>query len=127
MISREVATRSRCARDELARPRPACEVLLEQRPAAQTVMPGLWELPALRDADVPESELRMTVRHAIMQVNYYVRIRTVFEDDVDAMTVAGGKRRWVPLGEAGGHGADRSGPQGARPLASAADARTGHD
>ena len=44
----------------------------------------------------------MTVRHAIMQVNYYVRIRTVFEDDVEAMTVAGGERRWVPLGEARG-------------------------
>jgi A/G-specific adenine glycosylase len=78
------------------------EVLLEQRPAAQTVMPGLWELPALREAEVPESELRMTVRHAIMQVNYYVRIRTVFEDDVEALAVAGGERRWVPLGVAAG-------------------------
>ncbi|MGA2168396.1 MAG: A/G-specific adenine glycosylase [Terracidiphilus sp.] len=78
------------------------EVLLEQRPASLTVMPGLWELPALRDTAVPEEELRMTVRHAIMQVNYYVRIRTVFEDDVEAMTVAGGERRWVPLGEAAG-------------------------
>ena len=56
----------------------------------------------MRDAAVPEEDLRMTVRHAIMQVNYYVRIRTVFEDDVKAMTVAGGKRRWVPLGEAAG-------------------------
>jgi hypothetical protein len=37
-----------------------------------------------------------------MQVNYYVRIRTVFEDDVDAMTVAGGERRWVRLSEAVG-------------------------
>ncbi len=36
----------------------------------------------------PREELRMTVRHAIMQVNYYVRIRTVFEDEVEAMTVA---------------------------------------
>ena len=44
----------------------------------------------------------MTVRHAIMQVNYYVRIRTVFEDDVEAMTVAGGERRWVSLGKAAG-------------------------
>ena len=78
------------------------EVLLEQRPAAQTVMPGLWELPALREADVPEPELRMTVRHAIMQVNYYVRIRNVFEDDVEALTVASGLRRWVLLSEAGG-------------------------
>jgi A/G-specific adenine glycosylase len=63
-------------------------------------MPGLWQLPALLSIEVPETELRMTVRHAIMQVNYYVRIRTVFEDDVDALTVQGGLRRWVPLGEA---------------------------
>jgi A/G-specific adenine glycosylase len=78
------------------------EVLLEQRPAALTVMPGLWELPALLDAVVPQNELRMTVRHAIMQVNYSVSIRTVFEEDVEAMTVTGGERRWVPLGEAAG-------------------------
>jgi A/G-specific adenine glycosylase len=76
------------------------EVLLEQRPAALTVMPGLWELPALLDTVVPEDNLRMTVRHAIMQVNYSVRIRTIFEKDVDAMTLTGGERRWVPLGEA---------------------------
>lgn len=78
------------------------QVLLERRSAAQTVMPGLWELPALREPEVPANDLRMTVRHAIMQVNYYVRIRTVFEDDVKAMTVPGGKRRWVPLSEAAG-------------------------
>ncbi len=78
------------------------EVLLEQRPATVTVMPGLWELPALAEANVPEGELRMTVRHAIMQVNYYVRIRTVFEDDVPALTAPAGERRWVPLAEAGG-------------------------
>ncbi len=76
------------------------EVLLEQRSAQQTVMPGMWELPALRESEVPEEDLRMTVRHAIMQVNYYVRIRTVFEDDVDAVTVRRGERRWVPLAEA---------------------------
>ena len=75
------------------------EVLLEQRAETQTVMPGMWELPVLREAKVPEKDLRMTVRHAIMQVNYYVRIRTVYEDDVEAMTVAGGERKWVPLAE----------------------------
>jgi len=76
------------------------EVLLEQRGTQQTVMPGLWELPALRDVGVPEEDLRMTVRHAIMQVNYLVRIRTVAEGDLELMTVAGGERRWVALGEA---------------------------
>ncbi|MGA2571466.1 MAG: A/G-specific adenine glycosylase [Terracidiphilus sp.] len=76
------------------------EVLLEQRPASATVMPGMWELPMLLDADVPAEELRLTVRHAIMRVNYYVRIRTVFEDDAETMTAKSGERRWVPLGVA---------------------------
>ena len=78
------------------------EVLLEQRPASNSVMPGMWELPALRSSAVPEKDQRMIVRHAIMQVNYYVRIRTLFEDDVDAHTVLNGDRRWVPLTEAAG-------------------------
>jgi A/G-specific adenine glycosylase len=78
------------------------EVLLEQRPASLTVMPGMWELPALTRPEVPDEALCLTVRHAIMQVNYYVRIRTVFEDDVEALTVLGGARRWVPLREAEG-------------------------
>ncbi len=78
------------------------EVLLEQRPAEMTVMPGMWELPTLLHSDVPNKELRMTLRHAIMQVNYYVRIRTVFEDDVETMTASCGKRRWVPLSEVAG-------------------------
>ncbi|HEY6489252.1 MAG: A/G-specific adenine glycosylase [Terracidiphilus sp.] len=73
------------------------EVLLEQRPDTVTVMPGLWQLPVLREVAMPESELRMTVRHAIMQVNYYVRIRTVFEGDVDTLTLSEGRRCWVPL------------------------------
>jgi A/G-specific adenine glycosylase len=78
------------------------EVLLEQRPASLTVMPGLWELPTLRESAVPNEALKMTLRHAIMQVNYYVRIRTVFEDDVAALTVPGGELRWVPLQDAEG-------------------------
>lgn len=77
------------------------EVLLERRPADLTVMPGLWQLPVLRDAAVPDSELRMTVRHAIMQVNYYVRIRSVEEKEVDPLTEPGGERCWVPVADAG--------------------------
>jgi A/G-specific adenine glycosylase len=76
------------------------QVLLEQRPASLTVMPGLWELPALKEMAFPKKELCMTVRHAIMQVNYQVRIRTVSEEDTEALTVPGGLRRWVSLDEA---------------------------
>jgi A/G-specific adenine glycosylase len=77
------------------------EVLLEQRPASLSVMPGLWGLPALKSAAVPQKSLMMTVRHAIMQVNYYVRIRVVPEEIVNKLTVAGGERLWVPVTEAG--------------------------
>src|SRR5580658_2450192 len=99
MVSREIA----CAlsvRTSREAGRANREVLLQRRPASLSVMPGLWELPALSDTAVPEKEQRMTVRHAIMQVNYYVRVRTVFEDDIESITVAGGERRWVPLREA---------------------------
>jgi A/G-specific adenine glycosylase len=100
MTSREVGyalvVRSGSVMDE-----DCSEVLLEQRAARQTVMPGLWELPTLRDVNVPEEDLRMTIRHAIMQVNYTVRIRSVAEGDVELLTVASGERRWVPLDEAG--------------------------
>jgi A/G-specific adenine glycosylase len=101
MMSREVAY-ALCVRTGRKPGLDHREVLLEQRPASLTVMPGMWELPALRDPQVPENELRMRVRHAIMQVNYYVRIRNVFEDDVEAMTVAGGERRWVELSATAG-------------------------
>ena len=76
------------------------EVLLEQRPVTNTVMPGLWQLPVLRDVAVPAADLRMTVRHAIMQVNYIVRVRDVDECDVDSLTVHDGIRRWVRLTQA---------------------------
>ncbi|MGA3100775.1 MAG: A/G-specific adenine glycosylase [Terracidiphilus sp.] len=77
------------------------QLLLVQRPMHTTVMPGMWELPALIHPEVHGSELRMTLRHAIMQVNYYVHIRSVGEEDVEAVTAAGGERRWVALHEAG--------------------------
>ena len=101
MLSREVA-HALSVRTGRHSNQGSREVLLELRPASQTVMPGMWELPLLKETAVPAEELRMTVRHAIMQVNYYVRIRTVFEDDVDAITLNSGARRWVPLHEAEG-------------------------
>ena len=73
-------------------------VLLEQRPPTVTVMPGLWELPILRE--IPDAGVRMTVRHSIMNVNYVVRIREVRAEEVADLTVAGGEQRWVPLHEA---------------------------
>lgn len=76
------------------------EVLLEQRSAGQSVMPGLWELPLLASANVPDESLSLAVRHAIMQVNYDVRVRAVSAKEARALTIKGGERRWVPLEEA---------------------------
>jgi A/G-specific adenine glycosylase len=76
------------------------EVLLEQRAATQTVMPGMWELPMLREAQVPGEQLRLAVRHAIMQVNYSVQVATVLQDDVESLTMpaaAPESRHWVRL------------------------------
>ena len=89
------------------------EILLEQRPAAMTVMPGMWELPALRDADVAAEDVRMTVRHAIMQVNYVVKICDVREGEVEDVTLLVGERRWVGLKDAGAMALTGTGAQGA--------------
>lgn len=76
------------------------EVLIEQRPESLTVMPGLWELPTLSDVVVPDADVLMTVRHAIMHVNYYVRVRNVSEEDVETLILPGGEREWIPLAKA---------------------------
>jgi len=52
----------------------------------------------LREAVVPEKDMCLTVRHAIMQVNYRVRIRAVSEGDIDAVTIpaaSGAGFRWA--------------------------------
>ena len=98
MLSREIA-RALCVRQASSAEEGGKEVgqlLLECRPMELSVMPGMWELPALREATIPQGELLMTVRHAIVQVNYYVRIRSVNEKELETLGVEGGERRWVP-------------------------------
>ena len=75
------------------------EVLLVQRGPEQTVMTGMWELPALRESHVAAGQLRLTLRHAIMQVNYTVRIRRVLEEECDALTQPSNRRRWFRVVE----------------------------
>jgi len=75
------------------------EVLLEQRAATNTVMPGMWELPTLAEIAVSLKET-MTVRHAIMQVNYTVRVHALTPHDVSAIAMNSVRQRWIPLAEA---------------------------
>jgi hypothetical protein len=44
----------------------------------------------------------MTVRHAIMNVNYVVRVQDVPVEELASLTVSNGERRWVSLHEAVG-------------------------
>lgn len=78
------------------------EVLLEQRAAANTVMPGMWELPSLAGLDGADQELLMTVRHSIMQVNYVVRVYAVLPQSVSDEAKSDVARRWIRLEEAEG-------------------------
>jgi len=68
------------------------EILLEQRSPTSSVMPGLWELPAL---DAPKTHPRdsiLTVRHAIMQVNYTVHVHSLIEKQLAS---SANQRCWV--------------------------------
>jgi A/G-specific adenine glycosylase len=75
-------------------------VLLEQRDANNTVMPGLWELPVYANEDGPGLVPVMKVRHAIMNVNYVVRVYGVSAVKGDR-GAKGKTRRWVRAEEAG--------------------------
>jgi A/G-specific adenine glycosylase len=77
------------------------EILLEQRAATHSVMPGMWELPALTQDSAPGLEARMTVRHAIMQVNYTVHVCGVSTEQLSSLGDNPATRRWIPLHEAG--------------------------
>ncbi len=73
------------------------EVLLEQRAASNSVMPGMWELPSLCDEEAVGSKARFTVRHAIMQVNYVVHVCELHEESAALLKLNGSERRWVSL------------------------------
>lgn len=78
------------------------EILLEQRAETNSVMPGMWELPSLAIADKSGFEERLTVRHAIMQVNYTVRVYALPPHEVSAIAGGAMHQRWVSLAEASG-------------------------
>jgi A/G-specific adenine glycosylase len=71
------------------------EVLMEQRSETATVMPKMWELPKLTDAEVSEEETVLVARHAIMNTNYYVRVRSVQAGDLATIAATRNKRRWA--------------------------------
>jgi A/G-specific adenine glycosylase len=76
------------------------EVLLVQRAASNTVMPGMWELPLLAGGTLEDMRPAFAVRHAIMQVNYIVHVYEMCEADMAWPAGSGEERRWVSRGQA---------------------------
>jgi A/G-specific adenine glycosylase len=64
----------------------ATHVLLEQRPASASLMPGMWELPEVALETTDEAEI--TLRHAITVTNYRVHVL--------GLSVEEAERRWAP-------------------------------
>ena len=73
------------------------EILLEQRSGDNTVMPGLWELPPMEPPRSPATGLVLTVRHAIMQVNYTVRVHSI---DAGHLQQSPAHRIWISADQA---------------------------
>ncbi|MGA7886137.1 MAG: A/G-specific adenine glycosylase [Acidobacteriaceae bacterium] len=76
---------------------PKSEVLLERRPADAAQMPGMWELPQVKETQEHAASALLTVRHAITNTNYYVTVYGVEMAERDRLTKPVGERKWVPL------------------------------
>lgn len=76
---------------------PKSEVLLEQRPANATQMPGMWELPRLKEGHQEISAQLLTLRHSITNTNYYVTVYGLNITEQRLLAPAVGQREWIPL------------------------------
>lgn len=76
---------------------PKSEVLLERRPAEASQMPGMWELPRVKENQEHAGSVLLTVRHAITNTNYYVTVYGVEVAERSRLAKAVGERKWVPL------------------------------
>lgn len=73
------------------------QVLLTQRPAVATVMPGMLELPMISDDEFGSKGAEVSLRHAIMQTNYMVHVHTIDADALPRFRAARDEDRWINL------------------------------
>jgi A/G-specific adenine glycosylase len=75
------------------------EVLLAQRPEDASLMPGMWELPAI-DPETALAERRLLdVRHSITVTNYYVTVYGYEPGEEKALLHGKGTQRWFAASE----------------------------
>jgi A/G-specific adenine glycosylase len=75
------------------------EVLLERRPADASLMPGMWELPALGPNPAPEDAPILTLRHSITNTNYFVSIYGLNLKELRNHSKTTTARRWFAVDE----------------------------
>lgn len=76
---------------------PKAEVLLQQRPPDASQMPGMWELPGVKEGQVGENMLLLNLRHSITNVNYYVSVYGLTVNEQKLLARGVGQRAWVPV------------------------------
>jgi A/G-specific adenine glycosylase len=76
---------------------PKAEVLLEQRPADASQMPGLWELPQVKEGREVEEATLLTLRHSITNTNYYITVYGLATNEQKMLASGRGEREWVPV------------------------------
>jgi A/G-specific adenine glycosylase len=91
MLSREVAYALVVRR----KPPLGTQVLLHQRSAQMTVMPGMWELPEIAGDAYDSKAAEISVRHAIMQTNYLVHVHAIKPEALDQSLLQKREERWV--------------------------------
>lgn len=69
-------------------------VFLRQRPADVSLMPGMWELPLLKDEPTPDSRPMLQLRHSITITDYNILVFSSSQRSLDGGT-------WTPLQSAG--------------------------
>jgi adenine-specific DNA glycosylase len=79
--------------------RGAGEVLLHQRPASASVMPGMWELPQIEPRAKRGAPPRITVRHAIMQTNYIAAVSEIADLRASRTGLKKTRQRWIKVAD----------------------------
>lgn len=77
------------------------QILLRQRGADETQMPGMWELPGAPEG-LPDEAVLMTVRHSITNTNYQVTVYAMSAGEKSALASQAGELRWVQAAELDG-------------------------
>jgi A/G-specific adenine glycosylase len=75
------------------------EVLLEQRPASASLMPGMWELPVIDAEHAPEENKALTLRHSITDTNYYVTVYALDAEQQRQLPERRAARQWWAVRE----------------------------